>query len=87
MGKKASMVSTIALVAILAMALAISPAERYSKCGCSSIHKNGGYDFVYNGQTSALYNQDNCEGVVHTRFGSGASDCSPFGWKSIFIQC
>ncbi|ERN04795.1 hypothetical protein AMTRI_Chr07g79770 [Amborella trichopoda] len=104
MGKKVSMVSTIALVAILAMALATSPvrashftvwagpgcnnrAERVSKCGCSAIKQKGGYQFVYTGQTAALYNQGNCQGVAHTRFGSGASSCSAFGWRSIFIQC
>ncbi|ERN04793.1 hypothetical protein AMTR_s00140p00093980 [Amborella trichopoda] len=98
------MVSTIALVAILAMALATSPvsassltvwagpgcnnrAERYSKCGCSGIHLKGGYEFVYNGQTAALYNQPDCKGVAHTRFGSGARSCNAFGWKSMFIQC
>nr|1C01_A Chain A, ANTIMICROBIAL PEPTIDE 1 [Macadamia integrifolia] len=62
-------------------------AERYSKCGCSAIHQKGGYDFSYTGQTAALYNQAGCSGVAHTRFGSSARACNPFGWKSIFIQC
>ncbi|OVA04680.1 Antimicrobial protein MiAMP1 [Macleaya cordata] len=62
-------------------------AERYSKCGCSAIKQHGGYEFVYNGQTAALYNQGGCSGVAHTRFNAGARACSPFGWKSIFIQC
>ncbi|MQM16313.1 hypothetical protein Taro_049266 [Colocasia esculenta] len=62
-------------------------AQRYSACGCSSINLHGGYEFVYQGQTAATYNQPNCRGVAHTRFSRSVRDCRPFGWRSIFIQC
>ncbi|GLJ27557.1 hypothetical protein SUGI_0540570 [Cryptomeria japonica] len=65
-------------------------AARYSNCGCSNIGGNlhGGYEFVYQGQTSSAYNSANCQGVAHTRFGSTVQGaCSGFGWKSFFIQC
>ena len=65
-------------------------AARYSKCGCSNIGHNvhGGYEFVYQGQTAAAYNTDNCKGVAQTRFSSSVNQaCSSFGWKSFFIQC
>ncbi|RZC55997.1 hypothetical protein C5167_035880 [Papaver somniferum] len=57
------------------------------KCGCSPINLRGGYNFIYNGQTAALYNEDGCRGVVHTRLGDNARMCSGFGWKSVLIQC
>ncbi|KAL6005821.1 hypothetical protein ACLOJK_006394, partial [Asimina triloba] len=59
--------------------------ERLSRCGCSNINRRAGYRFTYTGQTAALYNRPGCSGVVHTRFGSSASGCTPFGWQSIFI--
>ncbi|OVA19905.1 Antimicrobial protein MiAMP1 [Macleaya cordata] len=62
-------------------------AERYSNCGCTAINQHGGYEFVYQGQTAALYNQDGCQGVAHTRLHSDAGQCTGFGWNSIFIQC
>lgn len=62
-------------------------AQRYSACGCSNINLHGGYQFVYQGQTAATYNQANCRGVAHTRFGGSVRDCRPMGWQSIFIQC
>ncbi|MQL97078.1 hypothetical protein Taro_029770 [Colocasia esculenta] len=61
--------------------------QRYSARGCSSINLHGGYQFVYQGQTAATYNQPNCRGVAHTRFRGSVRDCSPIGWRSIFIQC
>ncbi|KAI3924613.1 hypothetical protein MKW92_001286 [Papaver armeniacum] len=59
------------------------------KCNCSSINLNlrGGYNFVYNGQTAALYNEDACGGAVHTRLNDNAGMCRGFGWKSVSIQC
>ncbi|KAK9145852.1 hypothetical protein Sjap_005755 [Stephania japonica] len=62
-------------------------AVQYRNCGCSNINEHGGYTFTYNGQTAAMYNQPNCNGVAHTRFNSGARSCAAFGWKSMFIQC
>ncbi|KAI3924612.1 hypothetical protein MKW92_001285 [Papaver armeniacum] len=56
-------------------------------CGCSSIFAHGGYNFNYGGQTAALYNEDWCTGVAHTRLHGNAGMCSGFGWQSIFIQC
>ncbi|KAI3987781.1 hypothetical protein MKX01_028515 [Papaver californicum] len=56
-------------------------------CGCSSINLRGGYSFIYNGQTAALYNEGGCRGVAHTRLNADTRMCSGFGWKSIFIQC
>ncbi|RZC43408.1 hypothetical protein C5167_036358 [Papaver somniferum] len=56
-------------------------------CGCSDINLRGGYSFIYNGQTAALYNEGGCRGVAHTRLNADARMCSGFGWKSIFIQC
>ncbi|KAI3921005.1 hypothetical protein MKW92_046636 [Papaver armeniacum] len=56
-------------------------------CGCSAINLQGGYSFVYNGQTAALYNEGGCSGVSHTILNANAAMCSGFGWKSIFIQC
>ncbi|CAA7403565.1 unnamed protein product [Spirodela intermedia] len=46
-------------------------AERYGGCGCSATR---GYKFVYQGQTTALYDQAGCHG-----------GCFPFGWQSTFI--
>ncbi|CAA7396470.1 unnamed protein product [Spirodela intermedia] len=62
-------------------------AERYSVCGCSTINLRGGYEFVYQGQTAAVYNQRGCVGVASFRFRGSARGCTPFGWQSIFIQC
>uniref|UniRef100_A0A1D1XUJ9 Antimicrobial peptide 1 n=1 Tax=Anthurium amnicola TaxID=1678845 RepID=A0A1D1XUJ9_9ARAE len=62
-------------------------AQRYSACGCTNINLHGGYEFVYQGQTAATYNQANCRGVAHTRFSSSTRGCRAFGWRSIFIQC
>ncbi|KAK9145853.1 hypothetical protein Sjap_005756 [Stephania japonica] len=62
-------------------------AVQYRRCGCSNINEHGGYEFVYNGQTAAMYNQPNCNGVAHTRFNSGTRSCRGFGWRSMFIQC
>ncbi|KAK9122361.1 hypothetical protein Syun_019978 [Stephania yunnanensis] len=60
---------------------------QYRNCGCSNINEHGGYTFTYNGQSAAMYNTVNCQGVSHTRFSSSVSSCSAFGWKSMFIQC
>ncbi|XP_058111902.1 receptor-like protein 6 [Magnolia sinica] len=57
--------------------------EQLNRCGCSNINRRGGYVFTYTGQTAAMYNQAGCTGVAHTRFGSSARGCSPFGWQSI----
>ncbi|KAI3887579.1 hypothetical protein MKX03_012966 [Papaver bracteatum] len=57
------------------------------RCGCSPLDRQGGFSFVYNGQTAALYNEGGCTGVAHTRLNGDAEMCSGFGWKSIFIQC
>ncbi|RZC90284.1 hypothetical protein C5167_030994 [Papaver somniferum] len=61
--------------------------EIIRQCGCSAINLRGGYNFIYNGQTAALYNEFGCTGVAHTRLNGDAEMCSGFGWKSIFIQC
>ncbi|KAI3885575.1 hypothetical protein MKX03_009273 [Papaver bracteatum] len=58
-----------------------------SNCGCSTINLNGGYSFIYNGQTGALYNEGGCRGPAHTRLNGDARMCSSFGWRNIFIQC
>ncbi|KAL6006584.1 hypothetical protein ACLOJK_032077 [Asimina triloba] len=62
-------------------------ADRLTRCGCSNINRRSGYQFTYTGQTAATYNQPGCKGVAHTRFGSSARGCTPFGWRSVFIQC
>ena len=62
-------------------------ATTHSNCGCNFIRYHGGYRFEYTGQTAALYNQPNCQGVAHTRLNNNAEGCHSFGWKSIFIQC
>ncbi|KAI3904984.1 hypothetical protein MKW92_035135 [Papaver armeniacum] len=61
--------------------------ERYSDCGCSAIHENGGYNFVFQGQDIFLYNEEGCLGNPHTQLDYSTLDCRPFGWRSLWIQC
>ncbi|KAI3835793.1 hypothetical protein MKX03_019899 [Papaver bracteatum] len=56
----------------------------YSKCGCS---ENGAYQFTYQGQEVWFYNEDACQGEVHTELKYTTVDCRPFGWRSLFILC
>ncbi|KAI3845891.1 hypothetical protein MKX03_005373 [Papaver bracteatum] len=61
--------------------------KTYSNCGCSAIHQNGDYRFIYQGQDVFLYNEEGCQGDVQTQLGCITVDCKPFGWKSLRIQC
>ncbi|KAI3879315.1 hypothetical protein MKW92_004340 [Papaver armeniacum] len=59
----------------------------YSKCGCSAIHENGAYQFTYQGQEVWFYNEDACQGEVHTTLKYTTVDCRSFGWRSLLILC
>ncbi|MCL7034157.1 hypothetical protein MKW94_026203 [Papaver nudicaule] len=61
--------------------------DRYSNCGCSAIHENGAYQFTYQGQEIWFYNEDACQGEVHTTLDVTTVNCGPFGWRSLFILC
>ncbi|KAI3960742.1 hypothetical protein MKW92_017353 [Papaver armeniacum] len=56
-------------------------------CGCSNIVFRNAYEFVYTGQTAKMYDQADCQGVSNFSFNANARRCSPFGWRSVFIQC
>ncbi|GLJ27568.1 hypothetical protein SUGI_0540790 [Cryptomeria japonica] len=60
---------------------------RFSDCGCHSIPHHGGYEFIYEGQDASLYNTDICEGPIHTTLVSSTTNCTSFGWNSVFISC
>ncbi|GAA0331910.1 MiAMP1 family antimicrobial peptide [Actinoallomurus spadix] len=62
-----------------------------SKCGMSNIpaRYHGSYKWYATGQSARMYNQPNAEGVVHfvLRSDRNAEQATPFGWRSMFIEC
>lgn len=58
-------------------------------CGLNNIPAgyHGSYIFQYTGQTAAAYNAPNAQGVAAFRFSGDASQDTPFGWQSVWIQC
>ncbi|MCL7039434.1 hypothetical protein MKW94_010647 [Papaver nudicaule] len=62
--------------------------DRYSNCGCCAIHENGCLP-IYIPRTRYIffYNEELCQGEVHTQLDFTTDDCRPFGWRSLWIQC
>ncbi|KAK9155723.1 hypothetical protein Sjap_003203 [Stephania japonica] len=60
-----------------------------SACGCTSIIFGGSYKYYAEGQSTRLYNMDNCQGTAQTTLSSNTNTQSPtgFGWNSAFILC
>ncbi|MGW1714426.1 MiAMP1 family antimicrobial peptide [Streptomyces sp. NBC_00075] len=64
-------------------------ASQVAACGCNNIspaHK-AAYRFTYTGQTAAMYNEPDCQGLVHHTFRGSQESRDPFGWKSVFFHC
>jgi hypothetical protein len=58
-------------------------------CGYNRIPAgyNGSYIFQYTGQTAAAYNTPDASGVASFQFTGDASQDTPYGWQSVWIQC
>ncbi|KAK9155722.1 hypothetical protein Sjap_003202 [Stephania japonica] len=58
-----------------------------SKCGCTNIVYGGSYKYYAEGQSTRLYNMDDCQGTTQTVLSSTRNSGRPvgFGWNSAFI--
>ena len=60
-----------------------------NQCGFNSVTPgyNGSYVFQYTGQNANAYNSPDASGTVAASLSGDASQNTPFGWLSLWIQC